>query len=88
MTPSSSGAACVFTLALLDGSNAINAGTNSGCPNDDQRGYARDANRDIGAYEHGATTAPIPEDCTFYVLPKLATFCLYGHSDIYANECI
>lgn len=76
VTPSSGGASCVFTLALLNGSTAINAGTNSGCPIDDQRGYARDANCDIGAYEYGATTAPIPEDCSFYVLPKLTTFCL------------
>ena len=66
-----------FTHALLAGSPAINAGLNNGnCQINDQRGYARDANCDIGAYEYGATTAPTPEDCTYYVLPKLTTFCL------------
>jgi len=48
-----------FTLALLAGSPAIDGGTNSNCPNTDQRGYSRpaDGNRDssplcdIGAYE-------------------------------------
>lgn len=48
-----------FTLALLAGSPAIDGGTNSSCPNTDQRGYSRpvDGNSDgspicdIGAYE-------------------------------------
>jgi hypothetical protein len=40
---------------LQSGSPAINAGTNSGCPATDQRGYNRDATCDIGAYEYGAS---------------------------------
>ena len=45
------------THALLPGSPAINAGTNSGCPSTDQRGVARPigAKCDIGAYEAPAT---------------------------------
>jgi RHS repeat-associated protein len=46
-----------LTHALLSGSPAINAGTNTGCPATDQRGYARDAACDIGAYEYGASGA-------------------------------
>jgi RHS repeat-associated protein len=42
---------------LLTGSPAINAGTNTGCPPTDQRGYNRDAACDMGAYEHGASGA-------------------------------
>ena len=40
------------THALLVGSTAINAGTATGAPATDQRGTARDANTDIGAYEY------------------------------------
>jgi len=43
------------THALLSGSPAINAGTNNGCPAADQRGFARDATCDIGAYEFNTT---------------------------------
>ena len=41
------------TMALLGGSPAINAGTNSGCPASDQRGVSRPQGSrcDIGAYE-------------------------------------
>ncbi len=49
------------TMALLSGSPAINAGTNSGCPATDQRGISRPqgVQCDIGAYEFvpGTTTA-------------------------------
>jgi Bacterial Ig-like domain (group 3) len=45
-----------FTHALLAGSPAIDAGTNVGCPATDQRGFARDAFCDIGAYESNAPT--------------------------------
>lgn len=41
------------TMALLEGSPAINAGT--GCPTFDQRGATRTGNCDIGAYEFGGT---------------------------------
>jgi hypothetical protein len=41
------------TLALLTNSPAINAGTAAGAPATDQRGAARDALPDIGAYEFG-----------------------------------
>ena len=44
---------------LLIGSAAINAGTNTGAPVTDQRGFTRDASTDIGAYEYtGANDAP------------------------------
>jgi len=39
---------------VLTGSPAINAGTNSGCPATDQRGYVHPAGAacDLGAYEY------------------------------------
>jgi hypothetical protein len=40
-----------LTHALQAGSPAINAGDNVGCPAKDQRGYLREANCDMGAYE-------------------------------------
>jgi hypothetical protein len=40
-----------FTHALLDGSPAIDAGTDVGCPVTDQRGRLRISPCDIGAYE-------------------------------------
>ncbi|TGO03248.1 hypothetical protein PN36_10355 [Candidatus Thiomargarita nelsonii] len=40
------------TYALLTGSPAIDAGTNDGCPNTDQRGVTRHGTCDIGAYEY------------------------------------
>lgn len=40
-----------FTMALLTGSPAINAGTSTGAPTTDQRGYSRVGQVDIGAYE-------------------------------------
>ncbi len=45
-----------FTLALLAGSPAIDAGASDGCPLTDQRGVARPqgASCDIGAYEAGS----------------------------------
>ncbi len=45
------------TLALLPGSPAIDAGTNTGAPSDDQRGFNRPVNTivDIGAYEYQPT---------------------------------
>ena len=39
------------TLAIFDGSFAINAGTDNGAPSTDQRGYGRNGTTDIGAYE-------------------------------------
>ena len=39
------------TIALLPGSPAINAGSNTGTPTSDQRGIARVGNVDIGAFE-------------------------------------
>jgi CSLREA domain-containing protein len=39
------------TMALLAGSPAIDAGNNSGVPANDQRGFSRDAQPDIGAFE-------------------------------------
>lgn len=41
------------TRALLTGSPAINAGTSSGAPPSDQRGYSRSGQTDIGAFEFG-----------------------------------
>ena len=48
------------TIALLAGSPAIDAGTNTGCPATDQRGQARPYNGtcDIGAFEY----QPLPAD--------------------------
>jgi fibronectin-binding autotransporter adhesin len=42
-----------FTMPPLPGSPAINAGTGSGTPATDQRGFARDGLHDIGADEAG-----------------------------------
>ncbi|MHB8973952.1 MAG: DUF4347 domain-containing protein [Pirellulaceae bacterium] len=55
---------CVPTHRLLAGSPAINAGTSTGAPMVDQRGYLRDVSPDIGAYEYDGTnpspnTAPV-----------------------------
>ena len=49
------------THALLPGSPAINAGTNSGCPPTDQRGIARPQGStcDIGAFEFGVIVAAV-----------------------------
>ncbi|MCC6151569.1 MAG: choice-of-anchor D domain-containing protein [Planctomycetes bacterium] len=44
------------THALLAGSSCINAGTSVGAPSTDQRGQARFAQTDIGAYEYVPTT--------------------------------
>ena len=41
-----------WTRALLEGSVAIDAGTATGAPTTDQRGVARDASPDIGAFEY------------------------------------
>jgi CSLREA domain-containing protein len=48
------------TLALLEGSPAIDAGTNAGCPPADQRGVARPQGPacDIGAFERAAAPPP------------------------------
>lgn len=50
------------TMALLEGSPAIDAGTNEGCPPTDQRGVARPQGPacDIGAYERTLTPPPPP----------------------------
>jgi CSLREA domain-containing protein/uncharacterized repeat protein (TIGR01451 family) len=50
------------TLALLEGSPAIDAGTNDGCPPADQRGVSRPQGPtcDIGAYERAAPSPPPP----------------------------
>lgn len=51
----------LLTHALLSGSPAINAGIKTGAPTIDQRGYLRDGQVDIGAFELGATpTAGTP----------------------------
>ena len=63
------------TLALLAGSVAINAGTDTGAPATDQRGYDRISPCDIGAYEYqptypvtyngnGNTSGTVPTDQT------------------------
>ena len=41
-----------LTHALQEGSPAINAGTSTGAPTTDERGYERDSQPDIGAYEY------------------------------------
>jgi hypothetical protein len=46
------------TLALLDGSPAINQG--SGCPDADQRGFPRLGPCDIGAFEYAAAELHLP----------------------------
>jgi uncharacterized repeat protein (TIGR01451 family) len=50
------------TLALLEGSPAIDAGTNDGCPPVDQRGVTRPQGSacDIGAFERLVQTTPPP----------------------------
>jgi hypothetical protein len=57
-----------WTHALLEGSPAIDTGTNTGCPPTDQRGVSRPvdgdldgtATCDIGAYEYEARTVYLP----------------------------
>jgi predicted outer membrane repeat protein len=46
------------TIALLRGSPAIDAGTPTGAPATDQRGVARNAHPDIGAYEYSLVRMP------------------------------
>ncbi|MEZ4722267.1 MAG: LamG-like jellyroll fold domain-containing protein [Flavobacteriales bacterium] len=41
-----------FTYSISGGNAARDAGTNSGAPSDDARGFARDASVDIGAFEY------------------------------------
>jgi len=48
------------TMALLAGSVAIDAGTDTGAPAIDQRGYDRISPSDIGAYEYAVVPAAIP----------------------------
>jgi hypothetical protein len=65
-----------LTMALLPGSPALNAGTLTGAATTDQRGAARDAQPDLGAYEAVSPLAPlgVPAD-------------LYGpHPDASANQ--
>ena len=47
-------------MALAQGSQAINAGSQTGAPALDQRGYSRDDQVDIGAYEYGAQSDGSP----------------------------
>jgi hypothetical protein len=47
------------TVALLSGSPAINAGTATGAPVTDQRGFYRPDTPDIGAFEFGGTFYPV-----------------------------
>ncbi len=49
-----------MTMALAQGSRAINAGSQTGAPALDQRGYSRDDQVDIGAYEYGAQSDGSP----------------------------
>ena len=44
------------TLALFSGSVAIDAGTDTGAPITDQRGFSRVGTTDIGAFEYGSPT--------------------------------
>lgn len=50
------------TMALPEGSPALDAGTNDGCPATDQRGVSRPQGPtcDVGAYERAVTTTPPP----------------------------
>jgi hypothetical protein len=50
------------TLALSEGSIAINAGTDAGAPATDQRGFGRIGITDIGAYEYGVPISDFPAD--------------------------
>ncbi len=50
--PLASNGGATSTRALLPGSPAINAGTDSGCPATDQRSFARISPCDIGAFEY------------------------------------
>ena len=54
----------LLTHALLPGSPAINAGVTSGAPTIDQRGYQRDGQIDIGAFEVGASASASPTGST------------------------
>lgn len=47
------------TMSLQSGSPAIDAGTSSGAPSTDQRGYSRTGSIDIGAFEYNASPLPV-----------------------------
>lgn len=53
------------TLALSNGSVAINSGSNSGTPSTDQRGFSRVGTTDIGAYEYQASIVSFTDGSSF-----------------------
>ncbi|MHB1556630.1 MAG: beta strand repeat-containing protein, partial [Isosphaeraceae bacterium] len=52
------------TLALLPGSAAIGAGTSTGAPSTDQRGFALDSPIDIGAFQYASASPPVVTSAT------------------------
>jgi len=64
------------THALLTGSPAIDAGTNTGCPTTDQRGIARPqgATCDIGAFEFGVIVAAVQLNGTSFHTGQQITY--------------
>ncbi len=54
------------TLALANGSFAIDAGTNSGAPTTDQRGAGRNGTTDIGAYEWWNDEGALPVELSSF----------------------
>ena len=52
------------TMALLPGSPAIAAGTSTGAPTTDQRGYTRNGAIDIGAYQYVPTVGTLASTTT------------------------
>lgn len=64
------------TMALLPGSPAINAGTNDGCPETDQRGVTRPQGSqcDIGAYEYEIPADSTPPTVIDILMPQRRPF--------------
>jgi hypothetical protein len=65
-----------WTHALLPGSPAINAGTNTGCPPTDQRGIERPQGPtcDIGAFEFGGPRAAVTLDGSTFAAGQTVTY--------------
>jgi hypothetical protein len=80
------------THALLAGSPAINAGNSALCPSTDQRGTARVATCDIGAYEYVPDTTP--PDTTITTNPANASastnagFSFTGSDNVTASSAL
>ena len=74
------------TLALLEGSFAIDAGSDADAPELDQRGFARNGMTDIGAYEFNGisniNTAPVADNITIMTDEDIAVIIELTGTDV------